>query len=569
MNNNAHVHAQARAREHTFYWAHTSDLHGAIFSYDYLHDHPVLGGLPSIYSYLNELRKSHPGHVILTDGGDVLQGQPTSYFYNFIKTDTPHLIADAMNELDYDAQCLGNHDIETGHEVYDRYVSSCKAPILGANIIDERTGQPYLRPYIIIERQGVRIAILGMITPGIPNWLPKVLWENLRFEEMVSSARHWIDIIKEKEQPDLIVGVFHSGFDGGMVFPEYRENATEEVAKNVPGFDLICYGHDHNPRMEKVVNINGDTVVCIGPQDAGTRLSLAKIHLKYHDGHLTSKRIWAENVHMVGSQTPDAMAFEALFTDQRQELSQWVNDTIGTITEDLLERDAFFGPSLFMSLIHQLQLYLTGADISFAAPISFDSKIRQGSLTVRDMFALYKYENLLYTIRMTGREIKDYLEMSYGMWTNQMHTPDDHILCLDTDEQNPRRHGLHNLSYNMDSAAGMIYEVDVTKPEGSKVRIYRMRDGSTFSPDKEYLVAVNSYRGNGGGELLTKGAGIPRDSLSSRVVSSTDKDMRYYLMKRIIELGTVRPHLMSNWRFVPTAWAEEALRRDRQQLFPE
>lgn len=560
---------QSRSRVVVLYWAHTSDVHGSIFSYDYLKNRPTLGGLPSVYSYVNSLRKAHPGRVILSDGGDVLQGQPVSYYYNFINTSSPHVVASAMNEMDYDCGTIGNHDIETGHEVYDRWIRESKHPIVAANIIDERTGQTYLPPYHIIEREGIRIAVLGMITPGIPNWLPRILWSHLQFQDMLTCARKWVPYIREKEKPDLLVGLFHSGYDGGMIFPDYRENATEQVAREVPGFDLICFGHDHNPRISRVVNTDGDTVLCMGTQDAASKIAQARIRLKIQDGKIVSKNIWAETIPMVESQSPDAMAFEAMLTEERQEVARWVKLPLGTLTQDVMERDAFFGPSTFMSLIHDMQLSLAGADISFAAPISFDSHISKGKLTVRDMFSLYKYENFLYTMQLTGQEIKDYLEMTYALWTNQMTSPDDHILLFDHDNPQSRRLGLKNLSYNMDSAAGIIYEVDVTKPEGRKINIHQLSDGRPFSLDKTYKVAVNSYRGNGGGELLTKGAHIPHAELEKRILSTTDKDLRYFLMLRIINNGSIDIYKMDNWRFVPEAWTLPALQRDRQLLFPE
>lgn len=564
------MNASPSTRDVTLYWAHTSDVHGSIFSYDYLRGRNTLGGLPSVYSYVNSLWKQHPDQVIFTDGGDVLQGQPIAYYYNFIQTDSPHAIASAMNEMDYDCGTIGNHDIETGHDVYDRWIRECTFPILCANMVDEKTGEPYLPPYKIIERQGLRIAILGMITPGIPNWLPKSLWTGIRFEDMVKCARHWVPIIQETEHPDLLVGLFHSGFDGGMVFPDYRENATAQVACEVPGFDLICFGHDHNPRIQRVLNEQtGDSVLCMGTQDAGNRIAQARIKLHIEDGKIVSKSVWGESVQMVGSQTPDAYTFEALLTDERQELTRWVKLPIGTVDDSLMERDAFFGPSKFMSMIHDMQLELSGADISFAAPISFDSKIPQGEMTVKDMFSLYKYENFLYTMEMTGQEIKNYLEMDYALWTNQMQSADDHILLLGDGRGPQRWHGLKNLSYNMDSAAGIIYEVDVTKPEGERINILRMANGRSFYPDSTYLVAVNSYRGNGGGELMTKGAGIPHEELEKRIVRTTDKDLRYYLMLRIINAGSVHVYNMNNWRFVPEKWAKQALARDRKILFPD
>jgi len=559
----------AKTKEIHLKWVHTSDVHGSLFSYDYLTKKNNKGGLASIYSYTNRLKKAYGDNLILTDGGDVLQGQPTAYYYNFIDTVSPHLIASAMNEMNYVCGTIGNHDIETGHPVYDRWIRELNYPMLGANIIDTHTGKPYLQPYLIIERAGVKIAILALITPAIPNWLPEQLWSNLRFEEMTECARKWLKIITEKEKPDLVIGLFHSGFNGGIKTPEYHENATEQIAQKIPGFDIIFYGHDHHAQVNYIVNTQGDTCVTIGPTSMGAKVAVADIYLKMTKGKITSKHITAKTVTMHDADTPDAIAFEAIFTEQRATLKSWVEQPIGHFTKPIREREAYFGSSEFIDLIHQMQLELTGADISFAAPLSFDAKIDSGEVHVSDMFALYKYENLLYTMRLTGREIKNFLEMSYALWTNQMKSPDDHIMLLDSNLDNGRRKGLKNLAYNMDSAAGIIYTVDVTKPEGERINIISMADGKPFYMDKDYRVAINSYRGNGGGELITRGAGIPHEELTRRILTSTEKDLRYYLMQRIIEQKEITPKRLNQWKFVPEEWVVPAIKRDRRIIFPD
>ena len=168
---------------------------------------------------------------------------------------------------------------------------------------------------------------------------------------------------------------------------------------------------------------------------------------------------------------------------------------------------------------------------------------------------------------MTGKEIHDYLEMSYALWTNQMASPSDHIMLLEHNGNAHNGHRFKNLAFNFDSAAGIDYEVDVTKPTGQKVKIIRMSDGRPFDESKWYKVAMNSYRANGGGELLTKGAGIPHDSLKSRITFESERDQRYYLMKEIEEAGTLSPQPNNNWRFVPESWTQPAIKRDREILF--
>ena len=186
-----------------------------------------------------------------------------------------------------------------------------------------------------------------------------------------------------------------------------------------------------------------------------------------------------------------------------------------------------------------------------------------------DMFNLYKYENMLYVMNLTGKEIKNYLEYSYSIWTKQMTGPHDHMLLLKDNpgKDDKSRDMFLKPSYNFDSAAGIIYTVDVSKPFGEKINIISLADGSTFDFNHTYRVALNSYRGNGGGELLTKGAGIPQGELTKRITFSTNKDLRYYLMEYIEKQGTLTPKALNQWRFIPEEWAKPAAARDYELLF--
>ena len=191
----------------------TTDIHGNFFPYCFITNQPKNGSLSRISSFVKEQRKQYGDNVILLDNGDILQGQPTVYYYNFIDTVSTHICADILNYMKFDVGNMGNHDIEAGHAVFDRWIEECNFPILGANIMDVSTNEPYLPPYKIFEKDGVKVAILGMITPAIPAWLPENLWKGLQFEDMEESARKWVKIIQEQESPDLLVGLFHSGRD--------------------------------------------------------------------------------------------------------------------------------------------------------------------------------------------------------------------------------------------------------------------------------------------------------------------------------------------------------------------
>src|SRR5664279_1348403 len=269
----------SRHREKTISIIETTDVHGVILPYDFIEKEKLNVSMASSFSYIKQLRKEKDATVLL-DNGDNLQGQPEVYYYNFIDTVSPHFLSEVMNYMNYDACTVGNHDIETGHSVYDRIVKEYNFPLLAANAIDIKTGKPYFKPYTIIKRNGIKIAVLGMVTPAIPNWLPQELYSGIEFRDMVETAKQWMPAILN-EKPDLVVGLFHSGWDKTEAKIEHtsnlNENGSAAVAYNVPGFDIIFTGHDHKVANEKFVNSIGDTVLILNGGSKSEKLAEADI----------------------------------------------------------------------------------------------------------------------------------------------------------------------------------------------------------------------------------------------------------------------------------------------------
>lgn len=557
----------SKGKERHLVLLHTSDMHGRVFSYDYLLGKSIDGALSEVAAYVDSVRTQNPHSVILTDGGDALQGQPTTYYYNFIDTHSPHLVASAMNRMHYDVGCMGNHDIETGHAVYDRFIQQCHFPILAANIIDTATNQPYCKPYAVFVRNGVKVAVLGMTTPCIPYMFPENLWSGLRFEPIDECARKWLRIIKEKEHPDVMVGVFHSGWDGGIVTPSCQENATKQVAETVPGFDVILYGHDHAQNVQEVVSADGSKTLCVGTTNNGICLGQVDISLSYQGGKIVSKSITGILPTMHTSKA--SAKFENGWSKERKAIEKFVNGAVCQLETPLRERDTFFGPAPLTTLIGDFELTSANADIALVTPLQFDITIDAGALTMRDMFKMYKYENYLFAMRFKGSEIKNVLEMSYDLWTNTMHSPDDHILNIDESLRNSRTNGLACRPYLCVSAVGIRYTVDVTKTKGQRVEIQSMENGEPFDADKEYTLACSSFIGSGGGDLLTKGAGISPDALQQRIVYRSNNDLRYLLLKKLQQQDVLRVEVDENWRFIPETFVVPAISRDRQYLFGE
>jgi 2',3'-cyclic-nucleotide 2'-phosphodiesterase / 3'-nucleotidase len=550
----------------------TTDVHGVILPYDFIEKQKLKTSMASSFNYIQHLRKEK-AELILLDNGDNLQGQPEVYYYNFIDTLSPHFLSEVMNYMNYDACTVGNHDVETGHSVYDRLVKEYNFPLLAANAINVKSGKPYFKPYTIIKKNGIKIAVLGMVTPAIPNWLPQELYSGIEFRDMVETAKEWMPVMLN-EKPDLVVGLFHSGWDKAeaQIQPtsNLNENGSAAVAYNVPGFDIIFNGHDHKTANEKFVNSAGDTVLIL---NGGSRSEkLAEADIKFSGKFKGKKHMKVTgSIVNVADFKPDS-DFVSRFAPQSKIIDEYVNRVIGTSSATITSRDAYFGSSAFIDMIHEIQLGITGADISFAAPLSFDVKIDKGPITVGDMFKLYRFENMLYTMSLSGEEILKYLEYSYDGWLNTMTGPDDLLLKLRTGKDGKplltnERAWFKNQSYNFDSAAGINYTVDVSKPSGSRIDIKGFTNGKPFEKNKMYKVAVNSYRGNGGGGHFTEGAGIAKDELRKRLISSTDRDLRYYILKAIEAKKTISPVPLNNWKIIPENWVKAAIAPEYTLLF--
>lgn len=546
----------------------TSDIHGCFFPWDFINKKPMQGTLARVSSYVKKLRAENPDGVVLLENGDILQGQPINYYYNYVALDKVNIAARCINYLKYDAQNWGNHDVETAHGCFDKWVKELNCPTIGANIINTKTGKPYTVPYTIVDRQGVKIAVLGLITPVIPHWLTEDVYEGMRFDNMLESARKWVDHLKKNEHPDLIVALVHSGIEGGIKDGDISENESLELAKKVPGIDVVMFGHDHQTHNSTITNDAGEKVLLINPANTARNLALVTATVTKKKNKLVSKTVEGAVINII-DEAIDEDYMNAL-SAEIDEVKAWTDRKIGTIAKTITTRDCFFGSSAFTDLVHNLQLSLTKADISLSAPLTFNTTLHKGDITVSDMFKLYKFENKLFVMNLTGKEIRNALEMSYDLWVNTMTSPDDPIMLMSENRLNGNeRNGFKNMTFNFDSAAGIDYIVDVTKPDGEKVKILQMSDGQPFDENKMYRVAVNSYRGNGGGELLTRGAGISKEELAKRIVSRTERDQRWYLMQEIQRLSNINPEPNNNWRFVPDEWAVPALKRDRAMIFGE
>lgn len=503
--------ASCQPKETTFTFIGSTDTHGRFVEF------------ANGAAYLKQMKNELGDRLILLDCGDNVQGTAYQYCSNH---DDSHinLTAAFLNSFPYDAIAVGNHDIEAGKKVFDRLYSETTMPVLCANVIDTATGGPYFTPYIILDRDGCKIAILGLLTPYVITWVPERLRPGLRFDQLEEAAQKWVNIIREKEKPDLMIGLFHSGWD----FAEQdlpsgtalgRENATKWVAENVPGFDLIFYGHDHRAKAEAIVNCEGDTVFVL---NSGSRAqNLAKADVK-----MAGNKIAGISVALIpSSELPDNDTFSAMVQPYLDRAEAYQQGEVADLPVTIYSNEAFLGPNLWVDEIHRCQFDAVAeaglkADISIAAPLMNGQTIEAGRLTVKDFFTWYPFENSLAVMSMTGQEVKDFLEYAYTM--------KDPI-------------------YNFDSGAGLLYEVYEKNPQGQRIHVISMADGTPFDLEKTYNVVMNSYRSMGGGKHFMNGLGWDLSDIKDHQVWQNEEDLRSVFIEWARKRGTLDSEPLNQW----------------------
>ncbi len=540
----------------------TNDLHGKFFDSLYVNNEANKYSLANISAFLKEKRaEAENDNILLVDVGDALQGDNAVYYANYVDTNNgKHLFSRIAEYMQYDALVVGNHDIETGHPVYDKIKDECPVPYLAANAIDVNTGKSYFKPYAVFDRGGVKIAVIGMTNPNMKKWLGEELWYGLDFLPIEELANSLVKEIEAKEKPDVIVLAIHAGLGNGT--SEDVENPARYLAAKIQGVDIILSSHDHQVACEKIWN-GADSVLVIDGSNRAKYLMNAHIEIDCKGGKVVGKSIKGQLISMEG--TPIDTDYMNVFRDDFLKAKAFTNQEIGELAKDINTQDAFFGPSDYIDLVHSVQLWASNADISLAAPLTYNGTVKAGKLTYHDLFTIYPFENQLYVISLTGEQLHKCLEYSYETWIRSINNPGDHIMNIRYDERRGR-YSFVNMAFNFDSAAGIDYVVDVKKPFGERVIIKSMSNGEPFDINATYKVALSSYRANGGGDLLTNGAGIPKEGLNDIIVAKMN-DIRgliydYYKSGKANEKGA-----QATWKFVPEHLVKSALERDRKLLF--
>jgi len=509
----------------------TTDLHGNINPIDYYTNKPDNRGLAKVATLIKRIRGEQP-NVLLIDSGDTIQGSPLESFHGRKNNQPRDPMMLVMNSLKYDAMAVGNHEYNFGLKVLEKARQEAQFPWLSANTYETKTGKTHYQPYLIRDVAGVKIGILGLTTPGIPNWDNPPNYAGLEFHNPISEAMKWVAVLRGKEKVDVVVVAMHMGLGEdlrtGEVSPGQvpHENDAVQIAKQVPGIDVIFMGHTH--RDVPSLYING---VLITQANAwGRHLARADMYLEKSP---QGWRVYAKAARTIP--TDDRVEADPevvkLAEPYDRETQAWLGRTIGESAADLSAKDARFRDTAILDLIQKVQLEAGNADVSMVASFNSEARIAKGPVSVRDIAGLYVYENTLAVLEVTGQQLKAALEHSAEYF--KTYVPGKPI----TEQINEKIP-----SYNFDIAEGVNYELDISKPIGQRIQNLTFK-GQPVKPDQKFRLATNNYRVNGGGGYEMYKA--------APVVYRSSEEIRELIIDWLEKHKTVPTEPNNNWKLVP------------------
>lgn len=535
----------------------TTDLHGNLFNWDYYLDREFDDfahndvGLAKISTLVSGVRDAVGRHrTLLLDAGDTIQGTPLAYYYAKVEPITRthvHPMAAAMNAIGYTAAAVGNHEFNYGLQVLRMFERQLEFPLLAANALDVATGRPAFQPYVVktVWRTGgppLRVGILGLTNPGIAVWDRAVVDGVLTFPGLVEQALHWVPEVRSKS--DLVIVAAHSGADLSSSLGDqvpFPENCAELVAETVPGIDAILVGHAHVEIPQRFVTnkVTGRQVLLTEPLFWGKRLSLMEFDLE-HDSRW--ELVGSRSSVLSTAGTDEDPRIVRLLRRDHEKVVTYVNARIGTCLEAMSAARSRFEDTPALGFINHVQALEVAKStslpvVSLCAPFNRAAAIPAGEVSIRDVAGLYIFDNTLLGVRMTGAQLRDFLEES-ARYFRQVSGPGP-FTAAEVSHDVP--------DYNFDIAYGLsaplTYDIDIAAPEGSRI-VGLAYDGVPVPDTFEFAVAVNNYRQAGGGDF-------PHVA-SAPVLHNQQQEIRQLLIDWVKAAGVLDPaeFTRSDWRLV-------------------
>ncbi|MBE3569772.1 MAG: bifunctional metallophosphatase/5'-nucleotidase [Bacillales bacterium] len=512
----------------------TSDIHGNVLPINYGTNKMAEKGLAKVATLIKKEREKNP-YAVLIDNGDVIQGTPLTYHHARFQSHEPNPMIQILNELEYDAGVIGNHEFNYGLEFLNKAVDEAAYPWLSANIAEE-TGEPYFgKPYIIkTVSEGLRIGILGLTTPYIPNWEKKEHIKGLRFDDAVDTAKKWVRFLREQEKADLVVVAYHGGFERDLDTGEPTETLTGEnqgyqICMEVPGIDVLLTGHQHRKLAGKT--INGVTI--LQPGSNGFTLGKVTVKMEKTDNGYRIKDKYSELLSVNGVE-PDREVIR-LVKPYEEAVQKWLDQPIGHIKGDMTVADPMeirLKDNPLIEFINRVQMDAAGVDISNTALFDNQSPGFPSNVTMRCVVANYIYPNTLVVLRVTGKVIKEALEKSASYFERL----DDGSVRVSDEFTTPKPQ-----HYNYDMWEGIEYIIDLRKPVGKRVTRLDYK-GQPLRADQQVDVVMNHYRAGGGGDYhMYK---------NQPVVKEIPIDVSELIANYFLEHKVVEAVVDENWKVV-------------------
>ncbi len=514
----------------------TSDLHANLLPWDYARGVEGAWGLARAATRIRQIRKEAP-NVLLLDGGDTIQGAPTGWLEARRPSGGPHFVAAAMNALGYDAMAVGNHEFNFGLDVLRRAQKDSSFPWLSANTRNAADGSAAFPEYLVKELGGVRVGVLGLTTPNIPGWEPAANRPGLTWEDPVETAKRLVPLLRGEKRCDVVIVLFHSGLEADPVTGEPNgtghENRVVALAREVPGIDLILTGHAH--KKLSMARVHG--VPVMQPGRWGEVLARVDLVVERAGGKATVVEASGELLPSDASVASDP-EIAAIAKGPHARALAYLNEPLATASGPFPGGRARLEDTALLDLINETQLAVTGADLSLTSllPFRFDGW-EAGPVTVRQVYALYPYENQLVVVEVDGARLKGVLEHAASYY-GTAEWREGHLVLTPQAGMTP---------YNFDVLQGASYRVDPTAPVGNRVKELRFK-GRDVKEDDLFSLAVNSYRAQGaGGYAALKG---------TKVLRTYNDEIRELLVERLRKAGTIQPVTDRNWILAPeTTWA--------------
>jgi 2',3'-cyclic-nucleotide 2'-phosphodiesterase (5'-nucleotidase family) len=510
--------------------AATTDIHGYVRGWDYYTNAPdTTRGLARAATIIDSLRRVSPTFPVVVDAGDAIQGSPLAYVAARVDTTIRNPVIAAMNVIQYDAAAIGNHEFNYGLPTLDRVVREAEFPFLAANVYTADSRRRF-RAWAVSTRRGIKIAIVGATTPGSAVWDRDNLAGRVVMRDIVPEVRSTVEEARAAGAAVVIV-VAHTGLNEPSSYDTVgtgvpSENVAARLAREVPGIDLIVYGHSHKELADTVIG----GVLLMQPKNWATSVAVAHLAVERRDGRW---RVVAKRSSIVqAARHRESPAVLAVTQEGHREALQYTNATIGTTPVAWHADSARVASTPLIDFILEVERKASGAQLASTAAFSLDASLSAGPITLARIAALYPYDNTLRAVKISGAQLRDYLEQSARYFRTSSGGR------VDIDPSVP--------GFNYDIVAGVDYTIDLTKPAGERIATLEY-NGHPVAATDTFTMALNNYRQSGGG-----GFAMLRNA---PVVYDRQQEIRQLLIDEVRAKGTLRPsdYFHANWRIVPAA----------------